>query len=304
MASSNIGNQEIIWKYQTPLDSQYLAKQLTGAVSIGLTSKPRIEISPSNQTAVHIYPPFSLFAASGLTDPTDPLGSATYLFKITCHGDQDLNGDIEPIELICDVNTIGIGFKFDYASTADHYGDFQLLQRDPPQNPADTLHASAVNYPGVILCGLSYDFMGNRIVPGSINLDLFTDFVDSYYTLNGLSTRRRLSAFPLRDLTFGDNKFALKSYGYLDAPFDFAVYAQLEDTTVITQAQTSITLDGVYAGGSKSYQPGDYLLIGYQKTFASSVDVPESLPLEVYWSGSSKPAHGIPARPLSLHVNP
>jgi hypothetical protein len=295
----NIGNQEIIWKYQTPLDSRYLSRQLTGAVGMGMVDKPRIIVNPDNFSQVLIYPPFSLFVNSDPYDSSDPLSSFRYTYKVTFKGEVSSSGGIEPIVVQTDAYTIGIGFKFDWTTEASNWGQFQVLHRDPPSSPREEV-AVANNYPGVIICGLrTIDSGGTTVVPESINIDEFGDFVDHYHIARGNRTLHRFSACPLRSIDFSNQRWGFKSYGYQDAGFPITVYAQAEDMSVVKDAEPYIILNGTYItpeNFARTYSYGNYVIVGYRKTYASVSEIPaDKIPLVVYWSGENYPVGGISA---------
>lgn len=134
MAVSNIGAQQITFKYSTPLQAEYLNIMLSGSTSEGLCTRPKIttgSVSGSGESAtcdITIYP-FSMIIHPSDDDIITGESGVSYntrTVKVTTQ---------ENVILTVSAGTRAIGFKYSFRADTHQtvtqwYGDWEVLSQN------------------------------------------------------------------------------------------------------------------------------------------------------------------------------
>ena len=126
MSTVNVGSQQIVWKYTTPLKAEYLNKLVSGLTTPGLVSRPKYTVTTASGSGSVKIGPFQLFI-----EPHDK--KADYESENGTHPIKDLVKVFveEDVTLDINTNTIAIGFTYSFSNHGSNqplwYGDFVTL---------------------------------------------------------------------------------------------------------------------------------------------------------------------------------
>jgi hypothetical protein len=112
MSVENVGGQEIIWKFQTPLKSKVLGTFFDGVIDPGLITAPEVV---------------------NIDGYTVTLGLMSLFFETLTEDGKRLLGRVTTsttVEVGCADDTVAIGYYYDYVESPDWYGDFVALSQD------------------------------------------------------------------------------------------------------------------------------------------------------------------------------
>lgn len=235
----NNGGQEIIWRYKTPLNSAWLAKNLLGGIDEGMADFP-------DPASVYVDASGSLILGKMSFYYTVTGGGKPGTFKVTTTESATVRLDYTG------EYPIAIGYAYD-PDTYDEYGVFK------PIYPSD-----AAAFEGLIICRVNYS--GE---PSPVNVVSFDGVKRSgeRYQLEGITAEPRLAGqLPCKgDVSpahpYSDGRFFLKALNKKLDTYSAAMYNRELDQLEFIEYDVSngIALNGFTAG---KFYPVGYKAVG------------------------------------------
>ncbi len=129
MGTTNLGRQDIVWRYEAPLRGNFFAQAMHGLIEPGFIDVPKVTFVGAEIT----IPIFACFLLPN--NSTSP--ASNKLVKIVTK---------EPVVLTVPQGTVAIGLSYEFRTESSWYADFDFLQ------PTDLL-----SYKGLIVCEITME---------------------------------------------------------------------------------------------------------------------------------------------------
>lgn len=222
--ADNLG-QEIIWKYETPLQGRYLAAYTYGGIRPGLVQPLAVEQMEGPSTL--IIPPFQAFLI--------PSNHRDSLIKIN----QTL-----PVTLTISVTTaVAVGLTYVWEQDSTRLAEFEVLNA-----------SQLLNYNGIILC--LFDRETRRVY------NQIADFTNEYWASLGMTGTFFRPTMP-RDAAFNMTTFQFSTSSGIAEDYSLTVQYIYGADTLLKIANPELTIDlstqeiGKYylLGWKKTYDP-------------------------------------------------
>lgn len=285
-------SQKIIWKYETPLQGEYLARSLYGGITPGLVSPLDVEIDESG-AKISIKRSFQCYLRPD--NYYDDENSQGLLVKV----DQEISeGDILSYAVLED-NAIALGIRYTWLNDTSQEAVIETLYYD---DVTDDL----ADYKGVILC--CFDKVNKRVYPNMADFTLA--YTQAIPALSGVGYR---GLFPreFSNATQGNTadrnirelvKYLQYSEGMVKSaktvvPVSAVVGTDRISKTFYISIPEYIKV-GVCRGGSFPV----YQILSYTNTYYvnSDEDVPESLSILYSDLSESVDKIGLPSEQTAL----
>lgn len=254
---------DVVWRYKTPLQGEYIAAFMANGVGVGLT-KPASGLYSPEEQALKIEEGYEFFIT--------PEGKPNLISKVRASSRTQIDG----------IGTNVSGYVYARMLWREEYSpDPRIDVRFQAAAPDGTFPTSTQSSTVVILC-----YVSNGVVYWDTG-----EFCPEYWrrqAKSGMFLRHALSRDPAFD-TDGIYKFVLSS-----------VKGQLENSLVpcqhsgITEQATTYLKPAGSAVSLKNQTVGNYFLVGYH-TEIGTLPGADTVPLEILAEASSIAAIAVPS---------